>query len=91
MEKIREDTAPVDCWGAKGDVVLWHHRLAHASAPNHRDRIRIAVLADYSRIDLDAARSDPPQPDMWRDWSDELRVSDGRYSQQFVREQRLVG
>ena len=90
LKRVRTDTAPVDCWGAKGDVVLWHHRLAHAAGPNHRDRIRIATLADYSRMDLDATRRDPPQPDMWRDWSEAVRASDGHYSPQSAREQRLV-
>ena len=91
LERIDEDTEPVDCWGSKGDVVLWHHRLAHAAADNYTDRIRIAILADYNRVDLDAARRDRPQPDMWCDWSSLMQAADGGYSQEFARQQRLVG
>ena len=91
IERIRDDTPPVDCWGERGDVVLWHHRLAHATGANNRDRMRIALLADYIRTDLDVTRKDPPQPDMWRDWSEALQASEGSYSPQFASEQRLVG
>jgi hypothetical protein len=30
-------------------------------------------------IDLDILRLDPPQENMWRDWSDELKSSSGEY------------
>ena len=29
LQAITNDTQPVDCYGKAGDVVFWHHRLAH--------------------------------------------------------------
>ncbi len=88
LQCILEDTAPVDCWGETGDVVLWHHRLVHAAGENHSDVIRQAVLGDFNRHDLDILRLEPPGDDMWRDWSDELKRSNGEYSAEFARQQR---
>ena len=42
IERIRDDTPPVDCWGERGDVVLWHHRLAHAAGANMTNKPRRA-------------------------------------------------
>lgn len=92
MEEIKAvmtDIEPVDCWGKEGDVILWHHRLAHMAGHNYSDVIRQAVLYDFTRTDLDTCRMDPPQPDMWRDWSDALKESDGTYSDEFAMTQRL--
>ncbi len=90
LKRILEDTKPVDCWGSAGDVVFWHHRLVHAASENHSSVIRQAVLADYSRRDLDQLRLDPPQEDMWRDWSPEVQNSGSDYSASFAQEQRIV-
>lgn len=76
LARILEDTEPVDCFGDAGDVVLWHHRLVHMAGENHSPLMRRAVLADFSRKDLDQLRLDPPQEDMWRDWSQALRESE---------------
>ncbi|MEM7115316.1 MAG: phytanoyl-CoA dioxygenase family protein [Chloroflexota bacterium] len=89
MAQICQDTEPVDCWGKAGDVVLWHHRMAHMAGHNHSSVIREAILGDFSKLDLDKTRMDPPQPDMWRDWSESVRLSDGVYSQNFAQTQRL--
>lgn len=89
LARILEDTKPVDCWGAAGDVVLWHHRLVHMAGQNHSKVMRRAVLGDFARDDLDTLRLDPPQRDMWRDWSDAVRVSGQRYSEAFAATQRL--
>ena len=91
LARILDDTRPVDCWGKTGDVVLWHHRMLHSARENHSSVIRQAVLADYNRTDLDQLRLDPPQPDMWRDWSQDLKDSSGEYSEEFARQQRCVG
>lgn len=89
LARILEDTEPVDCWGSAGDVVIWHHRLVHSAGENHSSVIRQAVLADFNRTDLDRLRPDPPQADMWRDWSDAVRQSEGIYSAAFAASQRL--
>ena len=85
------DTPAVDCWGKAGDVILWHHRTAHMAGHNYSDVIRQAILYDFTRVDLDACRLDPPQDNMWRDWSEELQVSGTEYSKAFAQSQRLPG
>ena len=90
VERVMADTEPVDCYGQAGDVVLWHHRLGHMASHNYSTVIRQAVLADYSKTDLDQTRMDPPQENMWRDWSETIQNSDGRYSAEFARAQRLI-
>jgi hypothetical protein len=78
-ERIREEChriAPIDCHGNAGDVVFWHHRIAHLAAANRSDRIRQAVLYDFRKQDLDRTQEEPPCPDMWRDWSAELQAID---------------
>ena len=47
------------------------------------------LLSDSCKRDLDTTRCDPPQPDMWRDWGEELRAADVPISAQFAAEQRL--
>jgi ectoine hydroxylase-related dioxygenase (phytanoyl-CoA dioxygenase family) len=89
LEAIMSDTPSVDCWGQQGDVVLWHHRLAHMAGHNYSQVIRQAVLHDFNRKDLDLLRLDPPQQDMWRDWSSEVRATETLYSKTFAEEQRL--
>jgi hypothetical protein len=89
IKSILEDTPSVDCWGKEGDIVFWHHRQAHMAGHNYSAVIRQAVLYDFTRTDLDACRMDPPQDDMWRDWSDEVRANDVSYSTEFAASQRL--
>ena len=89
LSEIMADTEPVDCWGETGDVVLWHHRLAHMASHNYSDTIRQAVLYDFTRNDLDSCRMDAPQKNMWRDWSEEVNKNVGSYSKEFGLTQRL--
>lgn len=89
MKAMMEDTAPVDCHGGEGDVILWHHRLAHMAGHNYSDVIRQAVLYDYTRTDLDTARMDPPQVNMWRDWSEGVGANEAGYSTDFARSQGI--
>ena len=41
--------------------------------------IRQAVLYDFTSIDLDKNRLDPPQANMWRDWSEAVNAVDCGY------------
>ena len=84
LAKVMTDTHPVDCWGETGDVVPWHHRLAHLTSHNYSDALRQAVLCDFTRKDLDSCRMDAPQKDIWRDWSDEVKQNRGSYSIEFA-------
>ena len=88
-KKVIEEIEPVDTCGPAGSVVFWHHRVGHGSSPNLTQQIRTAVLADYSRTDLDACRADPPQANMWRDWSDAMKHLNGSYSESFAQKQLL--
>ena len=56
------------------------------SDPPH---IRQALLYDFCKTDLDQTRLDPPQADMWRDWSEEVRTTDADIPPQFAAEQML--
>ena len=89
LERVMADTKPVDCWGERGDVVFWHHRLAHMAGHNYSGVMRQAVLYDFSRTDLDRCRMDPPQENMWRDWSDEVRNTDSAYSAELANAMRV--
>ncbi len=90
ITKIMEDTLPVDCWGSKGDVVLWHHRLAHMAGHNYSEKIRQAVLYDFTKKDLDSNRAKPPQANMWKDWSEALNNAPDTYSEEIAKSQRLI-
>ena len=90
IEKLNTDTQAVECWGDPGDIVFWHHRLAHMAGHNYSTQIRQAVLADFWKMDLDRYRGEPADGDPWRDWSPELRNNDGKYSAEFAQHQRLT-
>lgn len=89
LERVIQDTTSVDCWGEEGDVILWHHRLAHMAGNNYSTSIRQAVLYDFTRTDLDQCRLDPPQENMWRDWSAAVQTAAETYSDEFARTQHL--
>jgi len=59
---------PCECHGQAGDVVLWHHRLAHSAGHNRSRQVRQAVLYDFKKVDLVAVQDQPPHEDMWLDW-----------------------
>ena len=90
LEAISKDTPSVDCYGRAGDIVLWHHRLAHMAGHNYSAQIRHAILYDFSTNTLDQNRLDPPQNNMWRDWSHELQESSLTYSPEFAKSQHLI-
>jgi hypothetical protein len=76
-EKVRAEfnqRTPVDTHGEAGDIVFWHHRLGHMASPNISGQLRQAVLYDFHKADMVQTQLEPPQQDMWRDWSDEIRA-----------------
>ena len=78
-EQVRErfdQQTPVDTHGQAGDIVFWHHRLGHMASPNTSRQLRQAVLYDFVKTDIEQTQQEPPQEDMWRDWSDEMRAID---------------
>ena len=64
---------PVDCFGEAGDIVFWHHRLAHMASPNSTCNVRQAVLYDFKKTDINQTQLGPPLDNMWEDWSAEFR------------------
>ena len=73
LERVIDEVEPVECYGRTGDIVFWHHRLAHAAGQNYSDQIRQAVLADFWTEDLDYLRAKPVAADMSDDWSEALQ------------------
>ena len=53
---------------------FWHHRLGHMASPNTSRQLRQAVLYDFLKKDIEQTQQEPPQEDMWRDWSDAMRA-----------------
>jgi ectoine hydroxylase-related dioxygenase (phytanoyl-CoA dioxygenase family) len=89
VDKLNSEVTPVECWGKAGDIVFWHHRLAHMAGHNYTDKMRQAVLADFWTTELDQFRTTPAQGDMWRDWSEEVQLSGGHYSDELAAQQRV--
>ena len=77
IAQIAKDTKPVDCYGPAGTCIFWHHRGMHAAGPNFSDRLRLAVLYEWARTQIDDGP--PPVDDMWRDWSEEVRAVGPEY------------
>lgn len=59
---------PVETFGQAGDIVFWHHRIAHSAGHNRSRQIRQAVLYDFKKNDLAETQDQPPHDDMWLDW-----------------------
>lgn len=66
----------VDFYGDAGDIIFWHHRLAHSGGHNRSRQIRLAVFYDFMKQDLEAKLNLPPAEDMWEDWSEKVRGCD---------------
>ncbi len=63
------ETQPsIECTGEAGDVVFWHHRLAHTAGHNQSTHIRLAVLYDFRRGDIEDVQAQSPRQNMWQDW-----------------------
>ncbi len=89
VQHLNQQATPVECWGKAGDIVFWHHRLAHMAGHNYTDSIRQAVLADFWTMQLDHFRTTPASGDMWRDWSASVQQADSAYSGLLDVDQRL--
>ena len=89
LAQLDQESVPVECWGSAGDIVFWHHRLAHMAGHNYSAYIRQAVLADFWTDALDELRARPVDVDMWQDWSPAVQRSDGSYPDALARHQRL--
>ena len=65
---LKEQTA-TECYGDAGDIVFFHHRLAHAgNPPNCSNEIRKVVIGDLVKKDLRHMLDEPPLEDMWEQW-----------------------
>ena len=52
--------------------------------------MRLAVLGDFIKKDLDENRAKPPQDNMWQDWSEDLKAASEIYSDEMARSQKLI-
>ncbi|GIT61207.1 MAG: hypothetical protein Ct9H300mP20_10340 [Gammaproteobacteria bacterium] len=52
--------------------------------------MRLAVLGDFIKKDLDENRAKPPQDNMWQDWSEDLDTAPETYSDEMARSQKLI-
>lgn len=68
VRSLFESQPSLECTGGTGDIVFWHHRLAHMAGRNYSRHLRQAVLYDFTRSDLEVAQEEPSQDNMWRDW-----------------------
>ena len=79
-ERYTRDTAYfdqlpyVDFHGEAGDIIFWHHRLAHSGGHNYSRQIRLALFYDFIKDDMEEKLDMPPAEDMWEDWSEEVRT-----------------
>ena len=67
------ETESVQTYGDPGDIVFWHHRMAHMASHNYTENIRKAVLTDFRFTNIDELSKIPPSDDMWEDWADPIR------------------
>jgi ectoine hydroxylase-related dioxygenase (phytanoyl-CoA dioxygenase family) len=65
---------PIELPGARGDVILTHHRLLHSPSINRHERIRFAFLCDYTAQGYEALCRQRPGDDMWEDWPGLVRL-----------------
>ena len=76
--RIKASTQPFDCHGPAGTVVLWHTKILHIAGQNASDDvIRQATIYGFKKTPAtlpDALAVDNTNGDIWRDWSDEVRM-----------------
>lgn len=70
------ETSSVQTCGDPGDIVFWHHRMAHMASHNYTTNIRKAVLTDFRFTNVHELSETPPGDDMWEDWGDAIREVD---------------
>jgi hypothetical protein len=59
--------APVQTTGQAGDVVITHHQIVHAAAPNCSANIRYAAIFRGRHRDVEANGTEA-MTDIWREW-----------------------
>jgi len=59
---------PIELHGAKGDLIITHHRLLHGPSINRSDHVRYAFLCDYKRARYAELSKEAPEENMWADW-----------------------
>ncbi|MBS10854.1 MAG: hypothetical protein CME19_04540 [Gemmatimonadetes bacterium] len=67
------ESSSVQTFGDPGDIVIWHHRMAHMASHNYTANIRKAVLTDFRFKNIDELKQLAPDDDMWIDWSYAIR------------------
>ena len=67
------ESSSVQTFGDPGDLVIWHHRMAHMASHNYTANIRKAVLTDFRFKNIDELKQLAPDDDMWIDWSYAIR------------------
>jgi hypothetical protein len=67
------ETTSFQTHGEPGDIVIWHHRMAHMGSHNYSTNIRKAILTDFSFKNINQLAELPPGEDMWEDWGDAVR------------------
>ena len=76
--QIKKDTKPFDCHGPAGTVVLWHTKILHIAGQNtSSDVIRQATIYGFLKTPEsvpDELVVDNTDGNIWRDWSDEVRL-----------------
>lgn len=70
------EATSVQTYGGPGDIVFWHHRMAHMASHNYTSNIRKAVLTDFSFKNIDQLAELSPGEDMWEDWGDAVKDID---------------
>ena len=83
-----EGPVMVGALGLEGDFIA---SAKHHGGPDQA--VYIYGMGDYDfwREELDEFRTWPVSDDMWKEWSGAVQNSDGRYSAEFARRQRLPG
>lgn len=80
--RIKADTEPFDCYGPAGTVVLWHTKILHVAGQNcSEDVIRQATIYGFTKTPAslpDELAVDETDGDIWRDWSEMVRLSSNR-------------
>lgn len=69
VSKWQRKHDPVECSGPAGTLILWHQRLIHAAGLNRTDKVRQAMLCDFSRTSLPSFQSLKPHGRLWQHWA----------------------
>jgi hypothetical protein len=81
LDRVLADTQPIQCHAPAGSAIFWHHKLVHTASANTGHGIRSGVIYEFykngaerwSRESIRAQVEGGNMPDMWGDWSPEVR------------------